>query len=318
MKVLVTGGTGFVGARVAAELAARGHHVVAYDSVLREIEVPSDSAGSVKTVWGDITDLANLFGTVDGEEVTGVIHLATIKSEHTCRQFPGLAFRVNVQGTQNVLEVARLRRLERVVMVSTGAVFGEWPDPAVSITEEARPCPKGMYANTKYAAERLVEAYSNVYGLNTAIVRISWVYGPGTRKPRLEFGTGPIPGLVQKALASKTVKEATGADFAANFSYVKDVARGIALAYLKTHTTHRLFHLGSGKNFTLVDVAQALMKAIPGTTITLGPGSGPYDQQAPIRGPLAIDRAREELGYTVEYSLDEGIRSLVEWVRASG
>lgn len=316
MSVLVTGGMGFIGASVVKELAMQGEEVVAYDAILREIDLPIRANDRVKIVKGDITNLPHLLEIVEKHDVKGVIHLAAIKNEQVCREFPTEAVRVNIGGTQNILEMGKAKKISRVVMVSTGAVFGAWSDPAVSITENDQPNPKGIYATTKYAAERLVEAYLHSYGLNSAIVRVSWVYGPGIAGPHPEFGSGPIPLLVRKALSSNKVVEETGADFIANFSYVKDVAKGIVLAYLAVHTPSHIFHVGSGQNYTLVDVARAIMRALPGTTITLGPGAGPFDKQAPIRGPLEIRRAREALGFVVSYSLDQGIAELVEWVKA--
>lgn len=316
-KILITGGTGYVGAAVAKNLAMKGYHSIAYDNVFREIDLPAKASGNIKYITGDITDLSHLVEICDKEDIVGIIHLAAAKRESFCKEFPSVAYRINVQGTHNVLEVARLKKLRRVVMVSTGAVFGEWSDPNISIKEEDPVSPIGMYANMKYAAERLVHAYSDVFGLSAAIVRISRVYGPGTRVPKLEYGTGPIPVLLSKALQSNLVKEETGADYMANFSYIKDVAKGIGLAYLKEDKGCCLFHIGSDENYSVLEIAEALMKVLPGIKIEVGPGSAPYDQQAPVRGPFSIELAKKVLGFNPEYSLERGIKELVEWIKST-
>ena len=96
------------------------------------------------------------------------------------------------------------------------------------------------------------------------------------------------------------------------------MAKGIVLAYFAMHTSSHIFHIGGGQSYTAVEVARAIMRVLPGTILTLGPGASPFDKQAPIHGPLEIRRATEELGFVVSCSLDQGIAELVEWVKACG
>jgi hypothetical protein len=130
--------------------------------------------------------------------------------------------------------------------------------------------------------------YRSQFGLSAAVVRISWVYGPPLvtdDPPR-----GPVPAFLRAALAGKPIRLASGADFAASFTYVADVAAGLIAAWRAQTLNHDVYHLGSGENYTARRVADAVRAAVPGAVIELGAGTEPWTIHTRMRGPLAGNR----------------------------
>ena len=144
-------------------------------------------------------------------------------------------------------------------------------------------------------------------------MRISWVYGPPiiTDSPT----RGPIPSFLKRALAGEAIRE-DGGDFAANFTFVGDVAEGLLAAALAPSLQHDVYHLSSGVNYTARDVASAVMRAVPGATIELGAGALPWTSYTSLRGPLAGDRFTRDTGYRLRHTLDAGIAAYATWMRA--
>lgn len=317
MTILITGGLSFIGVNLANEFVRDGREVLLYDRVGRESSMlpQGNLAARIKTVPGDVTNLSHLMETVQDHAVEGIVHLVAMLAEDQCRQFPTEGMRLSVLGTQNVLEVMRLRKLRRLIYVSTGAVFGHRPDWRKSLRETDPPSPRGMYPLFKFLAGELTRRYRAIYGVDAAVVRIAYVYGPDIVTPEITLTRGPIPYFLYKALKHERVAEQSGGDFAANYSYVKDVAHGIYLAYMKDHLLNDTFHIGSGLNHTTREVVEAIKRAVPGSELSIGPGEEPYSLQTPVRGPLDITRATEELGYRVQYPLTQAVQDYAQWMR---
>lgn len=317
MSTLITGGYGLIGANVALALVAGGEQAVAYD------QGPPDAAVSaffaterepITCVAGDVSSLAHLLTTIRDHGITRIVHAAAIVSEARCRDLPAEAVRVNVQGTQAVLEAARLAGVRRVLYVSSGSIFGAATGTR-PLREDDVPSPRGVYATTKWMAENLCLGYYHVYGLDVRIVRLSWVYGPEPRGPRADPLRGPIPYLIARLAAGRDVHEASGADFTANFSYAGDVAAGMVRLLSADRLPHQLYHLSSGALFSTADVASVLRRLFPGQEVEVGPGMEPYVRQAPLRGPLAIDRITGDLGPLSLHSLEDALAEYAGWAR---
>jgi UDP-glucuronate 4-epimerase len=160
----------------------------------------------------------------------------------------------------------------------------------------------------------LTQMYRTQFGLSAAVVRISWVFGPPLvtdDPPR-----GPVPAFLKAAISGQPIKLPSGADFAASFTYVGDVASGLLSAWRADALRHDVYHLGSGVNYTARQVADAVRSAVPGAAIELGPGTEPWTIHTRMRGPLAGERLKQDTGFVVAHSLDDGIRRYAEWMRA--
>jgi nucleoside-diphosphate-sugar epimerase len=318
MSVLVTGVNGLVGLYTAMILLDEGYEVVGYDQNRRgELAFYPEVAERVKFVWGDITQLGHLLETVEKYGVEDVIHLASFRNEVVYREFPTELFRINIGGMQNILELARIGKIRRVVFTSTAAVYGKMGDPTRTIPEDAPQNPFGIYANSKAMCEGLIRSYRNVYRVETFILRPSRVYGRMANLDTLEFGN-PISSFVYKLLRGESIRDKSGADFGGDFTYAPDVAYGCYRALVTPSPAHRIFNISPGKFYRLSEVAEVLTELFPKAEISLGPGMDPYVSQSPIRGPLDISRAKRELSFQVRYDLKGSLEAFIDTLRQRG
>jgi nucleoside-diphosphate-sugar epimerase len=315
MSILVTGVNGLVGLHTAKILLDEGFKVVGYDQNRSgELAFYPEVAEKITFVWGDMTQIGRLLETVEKYGVEDVIHLASIRNEVVFKEFPAELFRVNIGGMQNILELARMGKVRRVVFTSTAAVYGKMADPNRNIQEDGPQNPFGIYANSKAMCESLMRSYRNVYGVEALVLRPSRVYGRMANLDTLEFGN-PISSFVYKLLRGESIKDKSGADFGGDFTYAPDVAYGCYRALVTPSPENWIFNVSPGKFYRLSEVAAILAHLFPKSEISLGPGMEPYISQSPIRGPLDIGRAKKELSYRIRKDLRGSIEDFVETVR---
>jgi len=200
------------------------------------------------------------------------------------------------------------------VLISTGSVFSLVSDATKPILEDQETAPQNVYSTTKRAAEMLTRMYRTEYGLSASAVRISWVFGPPVISDQPM--RGPIPSYLLRALRGEPIREG-GADFAASFTYVADVAAALLAAAAAPELRHALYHFGHGVNFTAGQAAEAVRKAVPGATIALSGGTEPWTRYTAPRGPLAGERFFQDTGYAPAHSLEAGVAAYADWMRAN-
>jgi UDP-glucuronate 4-epimerase len=311
--LLVTGAMGHVGYEIVRQAAESGMPILAvYRGSLNE--AAARAVGSA-TTWlqCDLADANAVRALSQAYHIDACIHAAAVSNEAYARPNPLGAVATNIGATANLLEAARLCGWRRFVLVSTGSVFQLVRDPTRPIPEDQAPAAANVYGTTKLAAEMLTRMYRTEYGLSTATVRISWVFGPPIISD--EPTRGPIPSYLLRALRGMTIREG-GADFAASFTYVADAAKGLLMAAVAPELRHPVYHLGHGVNFTAGEVAEAVGRAIPGATIALEPGTEPWTRYTSLRGPLAGNNLRIDTGFEPHYSLGDGVCAYAEWMRA--
>lgn len=315
MAVLVTGGMGHVGQEVVRRAAAAGEHVIAqYRSTYRNEDARA-LGDKVKWVSCDLADPNAVAAMCDAHPIDACIHSAAVSNEKYARPQPLAAVSANIGGTANLLDAARRKKWRRFLFVSTGSVFQNVTDASLPIAEDAAPTVTNIYSTTKYCGELMTSMYRTQFGLSATVVRISWVYGPPLvtdDPPR-----GPVPAFLLAALTGKPVLLASGADFAASFTYVADVADGLIAAWRADTLNHEVYHLGSGENYTARQVADAVRVAVPGAVIELGAGTEPWTIHTKMRGPLAGNRLFTDTGFRVGHSLEDGVRAYADWMRAN-
>lgn len=313
MAILITGAMGHVGHAVARRASAAGERVVAqYRMSYRPAE--AEAAGpNVTWVACDLADRQAVERLAAEHAIDACIHLAAVSNEAYARPEPLAAVHANVGAVANLLEVARRRGWRRFVLVSTGGVFQN-VDPEKPIYEDAHPDATNIYGTTKHCSELLTRMYRKQFSLNASMVRISWVYGPPlvTDSP----ARGPVPSFLIGALKGEARRDASGGDFSASFTFVEDVADGLLAAARAPTLHHDIYHLGPGRNFSAREVAEAVKSAVPGAVIALGPGTLPWTTYTALRGPLAGELLRQDTGYEVGHSLEDGIRAYADWLRA--
>ena len=315
-KLLVTGGMGHVGYETVRQAAAAGIEVVAqYMSTFR----PADAeAAGPNVTWAqcDLSDPYELTMLAAAHDIEGCIHTAAVPNDKLAFPQPLRTFQSNVAATELLLETARRLGWRRFLFVSTGSVFQSLPDAVTPVAETMVPTPRSLYAVTKRSGEMLTAVYADTYGVSAATVRISWIFGPPLVPRVFDAPRGPIPEFLRRALAGEAVREPTGGDFAASFTFVPDCAEGLLLLYGAGALRHREYHLGSGRNQTTREVAKAVRNAVPGAVIEVGPGTAPWTDTTVMRGPLDCTRMAEEFGFRPRHSLEDAVAAFADWMRS--
>ena len=304
MRVLITGGCGFVGAFAALELAAHGHDVVCYDRRAERNDVLERAGAAVTVVAGDVLDRARLAAVAREHAVEGIVHTAAVIGQDDGAARPDWMIEVNVGGTVAVLETARAQHA-RVVYVSTATLYGQHPDLHL-LREDARPEPVGLYDTTKLMAETLAITYHKVYGLDVVALRPGYVYGHHN-------STGGY--FLDRVFRGERIDQPVGADLPMDVTYVRDLAQGIRRALTVRPIQSRIFNLTGGVLRRRGEVAEIARQLVPPAEIQLGPG---IQATSHLRGPSDLARAHAELGYEPGYSLEAGMADWFSWLRRSG
>lgn len=320
MSVMVTGGSGVIGLHVARALGERGEDVVAYSTSgappYAEV-VLGDFASRVAFVQGNILDLDHLRQTTEQFGINSIVHTAALTGEARARARPHEVFSVNVGGTANVLELARLGKMRRVVYLSSASEYGPRPDLRPIGEDEINV--EGLYAETKHLGHRLGQRYREIFGLDVLTIRVSSVYGPNTRfsKFRGLVGNTLIAHLCRAVALGEAVTLDGGGDYPRDWTYVADTARGVCLAHYADAPRHTVYNIAHGRQHTVAEVVAVLRRLEPRVHIRVGSGRWEDDpfQAGDLRGPLDISRAREDLGYAPRYELEAGLRDYIAWWR---
>jgi UDP-glucose 4-epimerase len=299
MRVLVTGGSGFIGSHVVDKLRARGYEPVIYD--LRPSPWHSNSDRPVDTVLGSITDREALERAL--HSCDAVAHLAAVADVNDVHASPEDAERVNARGTVTVLEAARRAGVKRIVYASTIWVYSDCADEAVD-EETLLPAPSHLYTSTKLAGELYCKAYQELYGIDYTILRFGIPYGPRAREAAV------IPAFVNRAFAGEPLTLAGDGMQSRRFVYVEDLADGVALG-LNDVATNRVYNLASDENVTIKQIAETVQQLIGNVEIGHTPAR-PGDFGGKI---VCSNRARNELGWTAATPFSEGVSRYVDWRR---
>ena len=269
MAVLITGGYGLLGSWLAYYLAKEGKEIIMFDVAYRELDYLNEVSNLLTSIRGSVLDWSNLVGTIKkfGNKIEGIIHTSAITATPYYWSNPYESTTLNVTGTLNILEIARIFNIEKVVYISSGAVYGE----AEGKVSEAYPVnPSDLYGASKASAEFLGLQYRNHYGIDFRIVRPYFFFGPGRLPSELSplFRTlfGCIEGLSHLELPR-------GADQSLGFTYVKDVARGTVLIYKTENLRHRIFNIAADKAVNFLKVVEVSKKYSSSLCeVRIGPG----------------------------------------------
>ncbi|HEY2258824.1 MAG TPA: NAD-dependent epimerase/dehydratase family protein [Solirubrobacteraceae bacterium] len=297
MRVLVTGGSGFIGSHVVDKLRARGHEPVIYD--LRPSPWHNDSEPRVDTVLGSITDREALERAL--HSCDAVAHLAAVADVNDVHAEPEDAERVNARGTVAVLEAARRAGVKRIVYASTIWVYSDC-EPEEVDEETLLPPPSHLYTSTKLAGELYCKAYQELYGIDYTILRFGIPYGPRAREAAV------IPAFVNKALNGDPLTLAGDGSQSRKFVYVEDLADGVARG-VEDVAVNRIYNLASDETVTIKQIAETIKDLMGDVEIVHTPAR-PGDFGGKI---VSSERAERELGWTAATPFAEGVRRYVDW-----
>jgi UDP-glucose 4-epimerase len=313
MKVLITGGMGVIGAETSRKFVKEGHRPVVC-ARHRDDRLVGDILDDIDFEAGDILDMPRLLDIIKRHRVTHIVHAAAFVGAVSA-QNPALSIQVNVMGTVNVLEAARLFDIRRLVYTSAkgiyGPVLGEYGSPTYRPMPEDMPKnPQRIYDSAKLMSEQAILYYAANHDVDAAILRFATTYGPG--KTARHGKMGVTSQIVENPFHGMPFHHPYGADAKDDFVYNKDSAYGIFLATVADKVPSRVYNIGSGEPHSLGDLADVVRKKIPGADIQIGPGDNFLGMPYPPHGIYDISRARSELGFTPQYDLDRAISDYVE------
>jgi UDP-glucose 4-epimerase len=299
MRVLVTGGGGFIGSHVVDRLMEQGMTPRIFDLSASPYHSPLE----VETFTGSITDPANL--DLAMRDCDAVIHLAAVADVGHVHADPVLAEEVNTRGTLNVLEAACRAKVGRVVYGSTTWVYSDCPEQEVD-EETPIPAPRHLYTATKLAGETYCAGYAELFELESTVLRFGIPYGPRAR------AAGVVAKFTDLAFEGKALTIAGDGSTTRSFIYVEDLADGIVAA-LKPEAAGRTYNLSGDEIVTILEIAERVQENTDNCEIVHTPPR-PGDFPGKV---ISNERALEELGWKAETSFKEGVRKYVEWVRSS-
>jgi nucleoside-diphosphate-sugar epimerase len=311
---LITGGTGLVGVYLACQLLADGEEVILFQ---RRAELPggaADLGGRVEIASGDVGEWVHVLDAVRRYRVECIYHAAAILSA-ACEVSAASGFRVNVVGTVNVLEAARLLGVPAVAFVGSGATYGLAHVPR-RVDDGTPQRPENTYAATKLCAELLGVQYHRQYGIDFRGVRCGMIVGPGRQGSHL---FGDWSGVIERPALGHPYTAHVDPDSPCAYNYVKEVAR--ALVELRradgARLRQRMYNL-HGFSATLREVAEAVRRQIPGAQIAFEPDSTEAMRVANRSLSYRMDTtaAAEDFGYAVRYPLDAMVADFIGEVRA--
>ena len=318
MRLLVTGGAGYIGSIVAQQLLARGDDVTVLDSLYRghRAAVPEGAA----FVEADLLDAAATDGVLAGGSFDGVVHFAALSLVAESVEHPERYWRGNVVGALNLLDAMRAHGVRRLVFSSTAATYGE---PAVDlITEEEPNAPVNAYGNSKLTIDRMLADEARAHGLAAVSLRyfnVAGASGPLGEDHSPE--THLIPLVLQAAAGKRPSVAILGTDYPTpdgsavrDYVHVEDLATAHILALEKAVPgRHDIFNLGSARGYSVREVIEAA-RAVTGREIV----AVEEDRRAgdPPQLVASNTRARSGLGWAPERSLEDMVRDAWGWHQA--
>jgi UDP-glucose 4-epimerase len=296
VKVVVTGAAGFIGSHVVDRLRALGHEPVIFDLT----PSPYLSPGEVQTVLGDIADLDTARRALRGSDA--VIHLAAVADVNDVVAEPVRADRVNVHGTQMILEAAR-HADARVVYGSTVWVYGNSPSAEPLDEKAALSLPGHFYTATKIAGEMYCRSYERLYGGTHTILRFGIPYGPRSRAAAV------VAAFVARAQQGKALTIAGDGRQTRQFVYVEDLADGI-VASLSPSAAGGTYNLVGSEAVSVRQIADTVRELVAPVPIVHGPERPADVHIGHVSGALAA----AELGWEATTAFAEGVRRYVDWL----
>ncbi|MCI0184227.1 NAD-dependent epimerase/dehydratase family protein [Sulfoacidibacillus ferrooxidans] len=299
MNILITGGRGFVGKYIVRDLIANGHHVIDYN---RDI-YPPISSDLHFPVYGDLFDIPRLESLIRQFQVDRVIHTAGLSHPAVSVDVPLTTIKSNVFGTSCVLEACRLCGISRVILLSSECVYGE-TEISVDTEENHALHPTTPYGVSKAAIDMLGLVYNTQYQMDTISLRISQIYGPG------QVMQEDIKDAVKMAISGQQYQRSFGRDQTFQFIHVEDVSRATIAACTVGDHQSNVYNITGGTITTLGEVLDLILELIPSFQFEVGEGNLGYEE----RGIFNISKAKQELNFFPSISLEDGIRSYVEWL----
>lgn len=311
MKILVTGGAGFIGSAVAKKLMDRGDEIVIIDNFndyyspkIKELNIKSLQGNpNFKLYRGDIADYKYLKELFESEGLERICHCAARAGVRPSMKNPFIYEETNVRGTLNLIDLAKDYKIENFVLFSTSSVYGI--TKKIPFREEDEVNPISPYSATKRATEILAYAYHHMYGLNFNIVRPFNIYGPGGRPDMAPF-------LFTRAIdeGKELIKYGDGT-MKRDHTYIDDLVAGVISAIDKIFG-YEIFNLGNSNPVELGYFIKVIEKSLGKKAVIKNM------EVPPTEVPITyadISKAKRMLGYNPQTKIEDGMKKFVDWYR---
>ena len=319
MRWLITGGCGFIGTSLVRSLIDEGGHsirIIDNLSVGTRDDLETVSAFSetdkvngfpdlgVELVAGDIVDESLALEVVRGADV--IVHLAANTGVGPSVEDPRKDCVTNVIGTLNYLEAARLNKVKRFVLASSGAPVGECTPP---IHEELAPHPVSPYGASKLAGEGYCSAYYRTFGVETVCLRFGNVYGPGSGHKN-----SVVAKFIKQVLAGETLEIYGDGKQTRDFIYIEDLVRAVQLAASKDGVGGEIFQIATNAETTVGELVDLLLLILAETGIGDVTVIHSEKRQGDVlRNFSDTTKARRNIGWECVINLENGLRQTTEW-----
>lgn len=316
-KVLVIGGSGFIGGFVVSELLKYDiKEVVIYDNFARGkydnvVESLKDPRCSVYPFGGDVRELDILNTAM--KDVDYVFHLAAMWLLH-CKDYPRTAFDVNITGTFNVLEACVKNNVKKLISSSSASVYGDATE--VPMTESHPFNNKNFYGATKIAGEAMATAFNDRYGLEVISLRYMNVYGPGQDQHAVYSGVVPI--MLNKIEAGEQPIINGDGSQAYDFIYVEDVAKANICA-LESDVKTGNYNVGTEVQTTIKELCDTILDLKKSDLKVKYVPYSADDSRALVQNRIGSrQKAEKDLGFLYKDNLREGLQKLINWRKSVG
>lgn len=298
MKILITGGAGFIGSHIVEHFQDKAE-VVVLDN-LRSGFKRNIKDFNVKFIEGSITDLLLLLEAAKG--VDYIFHLAAMISVPESLMKPLECVEINVNGTLNVLKAAAENKVKKVILSSSAAIYGD--NPVVPKVETMLPEPKSPYAVTKLDGEYYLNLYEKEWGVKTVSLRYFNVFGP-RQDPKSQYAAA-IPIFVHNAIKNKDITIFGDGLQTRDFVYVKDVVRANALAMERGEG---VYNVACGGKITINDLAHKIIRITNSKSeIVYAP-----ERAGDVKHSMADISKISKLGFRPEFDQDEGLKKTIDY-----
>jgi len=308
MAVLITGGYGQLGSWLTHQFAKEGKEVIILDVIDKDLDYLRELKDKITFIQASVLDFPKLTEVFIQykDKIEGIIHTVAMTADPSFGENPYHALMINLNGTINMLELARLFKIKKFLFVSSGAVYGEVKDKSSELTHPFHP--GDLYGASKASGELIGQQYESQYGIDFRCTRPYFFFGPG-RFPSQQTELfknllGPLEGL-------PNLKLEKGADQKLGFTYVKDAAYGTYLLYEARNPRYKTVNIASEEPVSFLEMVRLAQKySDRPTQVNIGPGN-----LLPRGETLDISMAKEELGFRPRYTVEDGIREYAEWIR---
>jgi UDP-glucose 4-epimerase len=301
MKILITGGAGFIGSTI-AEHFHMTDDVVVLDNLRSGFEL-NLSGFRVTFIHGSVTDASIVDNAAQGADY--IFHLAALVSVPESVENPRETVDINVHGTLNVLQAARTHGVKKVVISSSAAIYGD--NPAVPKVESMVPEPKSPYAITKLDAEYYAKMYTSEFGVPVVCLRYFNVFGP-RQNPKSQYAAA-VPIFIDRAIRNQDITIYGDGEQTRDFVYVKDVVAANVLAARSAATG--VYNIACGGRITINDLAKTIVALTGSSSVVLHAPERAGDVKH-SQADIGLARA---IGFRPKYSLEEALKPTVEYLR---